>query len=428
MSTYLLLRSNKESGPYSLEQLIQLGLKPYDLVWVQGKSAAWRYPGEVAELKEHAPMVEEQPFDRFYKRKTDTPEEQTVSVREVNTTEKKPEEKKYVQYMPKKSVSVIMPEQTVAITTDKPAISKVQTAILERTISQELPEVETKYSQPLDEIKEMYVKQLQQRKNKTAQKKFLTKNLKNAAIVILIIGAGFLAGFLINSKKSSNNIALGVSDKKNSTESATVLTKPEETILNNSDSNKIKIDDIIQQDRIRQNNIAAYQPEANQSIIKNDRSEKPRDDKKNETLTNAVVPQQTEINAAGTDLIKNNRSSNSEEESSKKYSSKLSASETEEISKSVSLKSNDYKLKAFGGFQNLELTVSNDSKYALDNVLVELQYLKLSNQPAKVEHIKFQSIAPGGSLTIRIPDNNRGAKLLYKIIKIEPKENTTAGL
>ena len=68
MDTYLLLRSNKQSGPYTLQQLVNTGLKPYDLVWVEGKSAAWRYPSEVDNLKEYAPSTEEQPFDRFYKK------------------------------------------------------------------------------------------------------------------------------------------------------------------------------------------------------------------------------------------------------------------------------------------------------------------------------------------------------------------------
>lgn len=68
MKTYRLLRNNKESGPYSADDLIQMGLKAYDLVWVDGKSASWRYPCEIGELKPYAPEVEEQPFDRFYKK------------------------------------------------------------------------------------------------------------------------------------------------------------------------------------------------------------------------------------------------------------------------------------------------------------------------------------------------------------------------
>src|ERR1700722_8528760 len=65
---YLLLRDNKQSGPYSVDDVKVKGLKAYDLVWVEGRSAAWRYPSEIDELSAFAPAVEEQPFDRFYKK------------------------------------------------------------------------------------------------------------------------------------------------------------------------------------------------------------------------------------------------------------------------------------------------------------------------------------------------------------------------
>jgi outer membrane murein-binding lipoprotein Lpp len=68
MNKYLLLRDNKQSGPYTVEELVSKGIKAYDLVWVEGKSAAWRYPSEISELKAYAPVVEEQPFERFYKK------------------------------------------------------------------------------------------------------------------------------------------------------------------------------------------------------------------------------------------------------------------------------------------------------------------------------------------------------------------------
>ena len=68
MSTYLLLRNNKESGPFTFQQIQEINLKPYDLIWVDGKSAAWRYASEINELKDFAPQIEEQPYDRFYKK------------------------------------------------------------------------------------------------------------------------------------------------------------------------------------------------------------------------------------------------------------------------------------------------------------------------------------------------------------------------
>lgn len=50
MTPYFLLRDNKQSGPYSLEQLKSLDLKTTDLLWKEGSSALWRNPHELDEL------------------------------------------------------------------------------------------------------------------------------------------------------------------------------------------------------------------------------------------------------------------------------------------------------------------------------------------------------------------------------------------
>jgi hypothetical protein len=69
MSSYLLLRNNKESGPFTMDEIKGMSLKPYDLLWAVGKSAAWRYPGEMPELKSFAPPVPEELNDGFYKKR-----------------------------------------------------------------------------------------------------------------------------------------------------------------------------------------------------------------------------------------------------------------------------------------------------------------------------------------------------------------------
>lgn len=50
MNFYRVLRDNKELGPFSLEELKKIGLKSSDLVWVDGQSAAWRFPDDVPGL------------------------------------------------------------------------------------------------------------------------------------------------------------------------------------------------------------------------------------------------------------------------------------------------------------------------------------------------------------------------------------------
>jgi hypothetical protein len=59
MKEYLLLRNNKQSGPYSAEDLRSMGLMALDLVWVEKKSSCWRYPSEIRELAPFAPPAEE---------------------------------------------------------------------------------------------------------------------------------------------------------------------------------------------------------------------------------------------------------------------------------------------------------------------------------------------------------------------------------
>ncbi|SFP86382.1 DUF4339 domain-containing protein [Parafilimonas terrae] len=56
VKVYRLLRNNREEGPFTAEELIQKSLQPYDLIWVDGSSAAWRYPGEIPQFKQYAPL------------------------------------------------------------------------------------------------------------------------------------------------------------------------------------------------------------------------------------------------------------------------------------------------------------------------------------------------------------------------------------
>ncbi|MBS1751456.1 MAG: hypothetical protein JST63_16260 [Bacteroidetes bacterium] len=59
MKEYLLLRNNKQSGPYSAGELQSMGLKSLDLIWVEKKSCSWRYPSEISELASFAPPMDE---------------------------------------------------------------------------------------------------------------------------------------------------------------------------------------------------------------------------------------------------------------------------------------------------------------------------------------------------------------------------------
>jgi DNA-binding NarL/FixJ family response regulator len=60
MRSYLLLRDSKESGPFSFDELKRDGILSSDLVWIAGKSSAWRYADEIKELQpfvRHASVI-----------------------------------------------------------------------------------------------------------------------------------------------------------------------------------------------------------------------------------------------------------------------------------------------------------------------------------------------------------------------------------
>lgn len=58
MKEYLLLRNNTELGHYSFEELKAMGLKPFDLIWIENKSFSWKYPSEITELAPFAPSLQ----------------------------------------------------------------------------------------------------------------------------------------------------------------------------------------------------------------------------------------------------------------------------------------------------------------------------------------------------------------------------------
>ncbi len=422
MTTYLLLRNNKESGPYTLETLIHLGLKAYDLVWVEGKSAAWRYPGEIAELKAYAPMVEEQPFDRFYKK----PEATKETLETVKPVEKPVETNS--SFTPKKSVFVTLPgnqplKQVAEPVKQTPAQAEKTEPTPVISIKENPVLVETKYSQPLDEIKEMYVKTLQDRKNRTVQKAMLAAAMKKAAVIIFIAGAGVLIGFSMKSKKQpaelrSQSVALPPQPVINLAE------ETEQSLSSNNEESFAATDTrqlitTLSAEKSEQDPLylspekpaaPKQNPEKNQVTDKN----KPASTEKR-TEPELLTPPGAETNARTGERIKKTRDSGDETPVTERESQPVAVKQNNDLGKLVSVKSNDYHKVAFGGIRNLQLTVYNDSKYILDNVIVELEYLKPSEEPLRTEQVEFRSVSPGGSMTIKVPDSNRGIKVNYKI-------------
>ena len=523
MTSYLLLRNNKESGPFTLNELVSQGLKAYDLVWANGKSAAWRYPGEIEELKPYAPAVEEQPYDRFYKKSTEKKEEPTQQTNPVaqNTqiTESAPLTERPVKiepvvtspvpeplpkeepveepiiartetvqeaapaYSPKKSVYVTMPGQRIPqeapIQKQKPAAAaapiipivtesapkseyeRYQPASTvigdysrevqqEKTISiTENPvAAEIKYSQPLDEIKEMYVKTLQERKQRIANKAIILQTVKKAAVLLAIVGAGVLIGFTIKSNSGKQVIASAsetsakepqlVPESQQEQPTSEVLAGEEITANENNNNTTASLPPLEMNEN--QWKIRTENKPRMKEVVKNE--ELIEEEQTPVTLKEIAEPEKEEIvydkPETGVEMNQNtgersrktrttttpseienptyeNQQSNEGRKETRKSTPPIS---NRSLASQVSVRTNAYKIVAFGGIRDLQLTVYNDSKYVLDKVMVELQYLKPSEEPFRIDILQFKSVSPNGSLTIRMPDTNRGIKVRYRILNI----------
>jgi hypothetical protein len=543
MPSYRLLRSNKESGPYSLNDLVTMGLKPYDLIWVEGRSAAWRYPSEVAELKDFAPAIEEQPYDRFYKKSSESENPAEVQVKEpavshhqiretispqknlINeiTTKHQVEKpvvepvessfqfkqeqqpvKKSVPETPSPSFSPAQPQQNKKVFVSMPEsigfeqhfdqhkedlyqhdkyqqyLPKAKTVqvnsipqqkenpVEERSYSpidiheSDEAKLETKYTQSLDDIKEMYVNTLVQRKTKNRRKEIFRKYVRPALLPLLLVLCGVAIGFVINNRKTSPKAVQSVStvvpqqtipQQKNEEQATDDKTSPsfdqqqndQQDLAVSTHKTKAKLITprtevvIKSQKQNKKTTSISGTLVTEQSKKQDDRVSIPDDEIVNAQKKNVEVDATTGERkkvVRDDDEIDSRQSggsvSNNLPSPMKKSNSERGLIETgrKNIRDFVTVKSNEYVRGAFGGIRGLELTVYNKSGYLLDEVSVELQIIKPSEQPLRTDIITFRNISANGAVTVRVPDSQRGIRVDYRITNVESKQfdKSTAGL
>ena len=457
MKQFLLLRSNKQSGPYSAEDLKQMGLKPYDLIWVEGKSAAWRYPGEVEELKSFAPAVEEQPYDRFYKKsdtaaknQQSTPDTTTQIQPAVQQPEKAPIKKEkeykrvfvtlpatagngynsnsngngngngyantnanaapapnmpvekpavpvtekkqeYSQYMPKEKTPEPTPDAYIPVNDqpqaeptpvrNEPAPVKKQPVYQQKNITRdELPE-------------EVYFP----RKKSSRFKPPVVAVL--AAAMVAMVALGIWIGVSINAKDK------GVSLIKNVDRVPTNNTNQNEGgLIGPTESN----------------NQPVIFPDSTAEIKQPVLSTQTKKPVRIPTPSSVILSKDSIKQGTASNENKDTGNVSDEQIPVKKPVSKPTMPELEKM---VSVSNNDYKVGPFGGISKLELTVTNSSDYALNLVVVQVEYLKVNKEVFKTENLYFRDMSANSSLTLDAPRSNRGNSINYKVTLINSKDH-----
>jgi hypothetical protein len=430
---YLLLRDNKQSGPYSLDDLKAKGLKPYDLVWVEGRSAAWRYPSEVEELSAFAPAVEEQPFDRFFKK----PASARTAAQSASSTVQAGESP-YAASPRKRNIYVTMPggAAPMVITREpvrEPMREPAREAIREppRDIVREPARMAEVVDIPTASAGGSTVERMpgksRLRNGSTAT---IIKPVTIGFGILLLLAAGIFIGLSINKDALIRQKLVAVTEPANNIHHASQQLPPP-VIVKQADpspaTTPVVSESTVAATKPASTDPASTEPASNKLPKITPPKQKAAAAPKSQAKSQAALPvtMTTDSSAGGiavvhreavhrvvpADAVDNQDASDKDKEAVK-----LS------LANQVSVGANKYEVGTFGGISDLQVTVTNRSAYPLDLVVVEVLYIQANKKTFKTENLYFHSIGAGAALMQEAPKSSRGIKVQYKITMINSKE------
>lgn len=128
-------------------------------------------------------------------------------------------------------------------------------------------------------------------------------------------------------------------------------------------------------------------------------------------------------NALTTEYVPASDTANEFEEAGSGRTAKKGAAKNSR--KKVSISTNNFNVGLFGGIDNLELTINNNSAYKLDLIAVQVDYVRANGEIVKSEIITANSIMPHKSKTIKVPASKKGIKVDYRVKELRSRSFTT---
>jgi hypothetical protein len=423
MKKYLLLRDNKQTGPHTYEEMLELGFKKYDLVWVEGKSAAWRYPGELPEFSAYAPLVEEQPFDRFYKKplaqqRNQEEEKPTPNVQPIASETK--QEKKTEEFLPQQETVQVPQEEkkirrvAISMPANRNAQPKKQSSpVSPVTNVQDKPTMPAETtSKPIPIPDEAYLPKKAVADNTYVRAKAVVPDpipapaplpeevasplpqsngsvrwIQYAGVAVALaslVMIGILIGMGLDTETTQPVRQISVESprvtelKEKLAQQPTVEPESQDQTIDipappagNSPASGVKV-------------------QSTEAVIREDLPKPTPSDK-------PVSENNTDRSNGKPGVAEPAHSTN--------------------FADNVAVTLNDYKVNVFGGIENVKVTVQNNNPVALSEIIVEMRYI-LSNRKVNTETIRFENLEPSESLTLDAPNSTRGIKLETRIVEV----------
>ena len=433
MTQYRLLRNNKESGPYSKTQLAELGLKAYDLIWVEGKSAAWRYPGEIKDLEDFAPPVEEQPYDRFYKKEKEGTEKKQQPP--IKVVEKKPKpriritadwrkldtEKTAIPAIEKPS----MPPSSGS--TEEPGWKKIYADWKTRKNPEikeqpEIVEMETKFSQPLSEIKEKYVETIL----KPRQEERINSSLRKAALYVILIPVILAAVWIGYKFKSKSQTIVQQVPAQNANENPAVTHENTAEILPQNNTNAVTENSDPAENKTTQKTQQDLDV-SSEKIVKKDQVIEPVKQPSNHG--NHILKNETKTPAATDSKKLISDVPAAKDEGTPKLKQEVPAINNP-VKNTAKNKMDDYVVvnnpdKSYqNGVEDGRLVVKNKSDFKIDLAVVDVQYYDGNGKFQKGETVYVRNIPANNNVEVNIPDSKNSMSITYKVSLISAEQKT----
>jgi len=434
MIKYQLLRSNKQSGPFGFEELKAMGLKPFDLIWVEGKSFSWRYPSEVDELKSIAPTMDAPVLDTPLIAPAVVSVQPTPSANEISTTAhvyairprqndpvihtiripepeapKDPapriivEEEHLPQAMVPPPPMEEKPQRPQQKEEKKAEVNELYIVHSQRKLEENNADEPGKLREPWPKDDNLFDKKFSDRfraVNETRlpasafipaapkRKRDLTDTIMFGFIALAMLVTGYMIGTYFNGNKKSEEKPTEIVQQK--PVESTPVEQPTSTPLTDPQLNAVEP--------------ATEKPKPAARV--------PKKEKKADDIALSTADQQVKKDVLAEDQ--------KAKEASQKEQEKAQARTS--IYQNLVIKTNDYRKVFLGGITDLRITVSNTSKYIIDEVVVEVSYLKNNKELIKNETVKVQNLLPGAEATVVAPDSKRGARVDYRILQVKSRE------
>jgi hypothetical protein len=436
---YLLLRDNKQSGPFSLEELLELSPRPFDLIWVEGKSAGWKYPGEIEALK---PFLPETINTQKNAGKPVTTTGQfasanTIATKQADNEPASPESAKHIYISFPAHAQFISNAASGSIHEESPEeklekkaeeIRKRAQAFLDNKKEQtEDKELDTKYSRSLKDMKEEYATWIYQQ---TKKKKDLAKYnsvFLFVFIALIIAASGYFLGRKLMSvppvttiepiiikagipQKLATSQNESVSDKvadgnnrdweNNTSNTSTVILPPPDKSLLNS-----KLISEKEKEKVKANTTANKTSNLTNVLQK-------------DTTTSVLKGVETRVVTESIATKPPQQGSLPETVSIPAKSKKASVP----LAKLITISENYEAAKWEQGIKKLQLTVHNNSDESINMVAVDVYYYKENENLLGKRTVYYNNIAPQSSLSIFVPGLKRASYIKYNLGLISSRE------